>query len=92
MPAGHSADRYRRMVADRFDMSLGNGLSKLADRVFRIGHLGDFNDLMLLGTLSGVEMGFEIADVPFRRGGVQAALAYLAAEAQGATRTEAAAE
>jgi alanine-glyoxylate transaminase/serine-glyoxylate transaminase/serine-pyruvate transaminase len=92
MPAGHSADRYRRMVAGRFDMSLGNGLSKLADRVFRIGHLGDFNDLMLLGTLSGVEMGFEIADVPFRRGGVQAALASLAAEAQGATRTEAAAE
>ena len=73
-------------------MSLGAGLSKLADKVFRIGHLGDFNDLTLLGTLSGVEMGFEIAGVPHKRGGVQAAIDFLSAEAQSAPSMEAAAE
>ncbi len=61
---------------------LGNGLSKIADRVFRIGHLGDFNDLMLAGTLSGVEMGLELSGVPYNRGGVQAALDYLSAPDQ----------
>ena len=81
VPEGHSADALRRIVLDRFDMSLGNGLGRLADRVFRIGHLGDFNDLMLTGTLSGVEMGLELAGVPHSRGGVGAALAYLAGEA-----------
>jgi alanine-glyoxylate transaminase/serine-glyoxylate transaminase/serine-pyruvate transaminase len=81
MPQGHSADALRAMIADAFDMSLGNGLSKIADRVFRIGHLGDFNDLMLAGTLSGVEMGLELAGVPHRKGGVQAALDYLAGAA-----------
>jgi alanine-glyoxylate transaminase/serine-glyoxylate transaminase/serine-pyruvate transaminase len=59
-------------------MSLGSGLSKIADRVFRIGHLGDFNDLALAGTLSGVEMGLELAAVPYRKGGAQAALDFLA--------------
>jgi alanine-glyoxylate transaminase/serine-glyoxylate transaminase/serine-pyruvate transaminase len=78
MPEGYSADQFRRIVADAFDMSLGSGLSKIADRVFRIGHLGDFNDLMLAGTLSGVEMGLERAGVPHRKGGVQAALDFLA--------------
>jgi alanine-glyoxylate transaminase/serine-glyoxylate transaminase/serine-pyruvate transaminase len=78
MPEGYSADRFRRVVADAFDMSLGSGLSKIADKVFRIGHLGDFNDLMLAGTLSGVEMGLERAGVPHRKGGVQAALDFLA--------------
>ena len=63
-------------------MSLGNGLSKIADRVFRIGHLGDFNDLMLSATLSGVEMGLELSGVPYQRGGVQAALDYLTARDQ----------
>jgi alanine-glyoxylate transaminase/serine-glyoxylate transaminase/serine-pyruvate transaminase len=82
MPEGHSADRFRRTVAESFDMSLGNGLSRIADRVFRIGHLGDFNDLMLAGTLSGVEMGLELAGVPHENGGVQAALDYLAAQKQ----------
>ena len=57
MPEGHDADRFRQVVLDRYDMSLGTGLAKLKGRVFRIGHLGDFNDLMLMGTLSGVEMG-----------------------------------
>ncbi|TVQ36414.1 MAG: aminotransferase class V-fold PLP-dependent enzyme [Geminicoccaceae bacterium] len=78
MPEGHSADGLRRTIHETFDMSLGNGLSKLADRVFRIGHLGDFNDLMLLGTLSGIEMGLQLRGVPHHKGGVQAALDHLA--------------
>jgi alanine-glyoxylate transaminase/serine-glyoxylate transaminase/serine-pyruvate transaminase len=77
MPDGHGADEFRRIVLEKFDMSLGSGLSKLADRVFRIGHLGDINDLMLAGTLAGVEMGLRLASVPHRAGGVQAALDYL---------------
>jgi alanine-glyoxylate transaminase / serine-glyoxylate transaminase / serine-pyruvate transaminase len=81
MPDGHSGDQFRKTVADTFNMSLGNGLAKLADRVFRIGHLGDFNDLMLAGTLSGVEMGLDIAGVPHKSGGVSVALKFLAAEA-----------
>ncbi|MCV0429735.1 MAG: aminotransferase class V-fold PLP-dependent enzyme [Roseibium sp.] len=78
VPEGHSADGFRKTTLDAFNMSLGNGLSKLADRVFRIGHLGDFNDLMLMGTLSGVEMGLELSGIPYRRGGAQAALDSLA--------------
>jgi len=75
---GHSADALRRTILENFDMSLGNGLGRLADTVFRIGHLGAFNDLMLAGTLSGIEMGLHLAGVPHRRGGVAAALASLA--------------
>ena len=78
MPEGHDADAFRKIVLDRFDMSLGAGLGKLKGKVFRIGHLGDFNDLMLAGTLGGVEMGLAAAGVPFTRGGVTAALDYLA--------------
>ena len=78
VPEGHSADALRRTILETFDMSLGNGLGRLADSVFRIGHLGAFNDLMLAGTLSGVEMGLHLAGVPHRRGGVDAAIAYLA--------------
>ena len=78
MPAGHDADAFRTVVLDRFDMSLGAGLGKLKGKIFRIGHLGDFNDLMLAGTLGGVEMGLAAAGVPFTRGGVTAALDYLA--------------
>jgi len=78
MPPGHDADAFRRVVLDRFNMSLGTGLSRLAGKVFRIGHLGDFNDLMLAGTLCGVEMGLALAGVPHRKGGVQAALDHLA--------------
>ena len=78
MPAGHDADALRRVVLERFDLSLGTGLGKLKGRSFRIGHLGDFNDLMLAGTLSGVEMGLAQASVPFARSGVAAALEYLA--------------
>jgi alanine-glyoxylate transaminase/serine-glyoxylate transaminase/serine-pyruvate transaminase len=77
MPEGHSADRFRAVTLRNYDMSLGNGLSKVADRVFRIGHLGDFNDLMLIGTLAGVEMGLRDAGAPYRVGGVQAAMAVL---------------
>jgi alanine-glyoxylate transaminase/serine-glyoxylate transaminase/serine-pyruvate transaminase len=78
MPEGHSADAFRKTVLTHFNMSLGQGLSKLADKVFRIGHLGDFNDLSLCGTLSGIEMSLELAGVPHKKGGVQAAMAYLA--------------
>ena len=82
MPADHSADHLREVILDRLDMSLGTGLGRLADKVFRIGHLGNFNDLMLTGTLSGVEMGLALARVPHQPGGVQAALAYLAGSSQ----------
>ena len=74
MPEGHDADDFRRVVLENFNMSLGNGLSKVTGKVFRIGHLGDLNELMLLGTLAGVEMGLELAGVPYQSGGVQAAM------------------
>lgn len=77
MPDGHDADRFRQVVLENFDMSLGAGLSKLAKRVFRIGHLGHFNDLMLMGTLAGVEMGLQLAGVPHKDGGVAAAMTSL---------------
>lgn len=77
MPRAHDADRLRRIILERFDMSLGSGLSKLAGKVFRIGHLGSFNDLMLAGTLGGIEMGLQLAGVPHRDGGVTAALQFL---------------
>jgi alanine-glyoxylate transaminase/serine-glyoxylate transaminase/serine-pyruvate transaminase len=77
LPDGHDADAFRAGVLQKFNMSLGNGLSKLAGKVFRIGHLGDFNDLMLLGTLSGVEMGLSLADIPHQKGGVDAAMTLL---------------
>jgi alanine-glyoxylate transaminase/serine-glyoxylate transaminase/serine-pyruvate transaminase len=82
MPAGHDADAFRKVVLERFDMSLGQGLTKLSGKIFRIGHLGDFNDLMLMGTLAGVEMGLELAAVPHKRGGVLAAMEYLESEAR----------
>ena len=82
MPEGHSGDAFRKTVLDHFDMSLGNGLGKVADKVFRIGHLGAFNDLMLAGTLSGVEMGLLLAGIPHQKGGVAAALDYLASTAK----------
>ncbi|MEV0819631.1 pyridoxal-phosphate-dependent aminotransferase family protein [Nonomuraea rubra] len=77
MPGGHDADAVRRLILERYDMSLGTGLGRLAGKVFRIGHLGHFNDLMLAGTLSGVEMGLSAAGVPIKEGGARAALAYL---------------
>jgi alanine-glyoxylate transaminase/serine-glyoxylate transaminase/serine-pyruvate transaminase len=77
-PEGHSADRLRDIILENFDMSLGAGLGKLTDKMFRIGHLGSFNDLMLAGTLSGVELGLRLAGVPHKDGGVMAALNTLA--------------
>jgi alanine-glyoxylate transaminase/serine-glyoxylate transaminase/serine-pyruvate transaminase len=82
VPPTSNADEFRKVVLDNFNMSLGNGLGKLAGKVFRIGHLGNFNDLMLAGTLSGVEMGLALAGVPHTRGGVSAALEYLTHAAQ----------
>jgi alanine-glyoxylate transaminase/serine-glyoxylate transaminase/serine-pyruvate transaminase len=81
-PAGYSADELRKVILEQFNMPLGAGLGKLQGKLFRIGHLGDFNDLMLAGTLSGVEMGLEVAGVPHSKGGVAAALEYLTAEAK----------
>lgn len=77
MPEGHSADGFRATALKHYDLSLGNGLSKVADKVFRIGHLGDINDLTLIGTLTGVELGLRRAGVPHRAGGVDAAMAVL---------------
>jgi alanine-glyoxylate transaminase/serine-glyoxylate transaminase/serine-pyruvate transaminase len=81
VPEGHSADALRAVVLEKFNMSLGNGLGILKDRVFRIGHLGDFNDLSLIGTLGGVEMGLRVAGVPHHTGGVQTAIDCLAGNA-----------
>src|ERR1700690_1164986 len=81
LPEGHSADSLRATILEKYNMSLGNGLGMLKDRVFRIGHLGDFGDLQLLGTLGGVEMGLRAAGVPHKPGGVQAAIDYLAGNA-----------
>jgi len=78
VPEGTDADRVRQVILERFDMSLGTGLGKLKGKVFRIGHLGDFNDLSLAGTLAGVEMGLILAQVPIQPGGVSAAMQYLA--------------
>ncbi len=81
VPDGHDADALRKLILGRYDMSLGTGLGKVQGKVFRIGHLGDFNDLMLAGTLAGVEMGLMQSGIPFSPGGVDAALEYLAREA-----------
>ena len=78
LPPGHDADKVRKTILQAFDMSLGTGLGKLAGKVFRIGHLGDFNDLSLMGTLAGVEMGLALAGVPVKKEGVQAAMECLA--------------
>jgi alanine-glyoxylate transaminase/serine-glyoxylate transaminase/serine-pyruvate transaminase len=86
VPAGHDADRVRKTVLDAFDMSLGTGLGKLAGKVFRIGHLGDLNDLTLVGTLAGVEMGLALAGVPVRKEGVHAAMDHLAECARAPSR------
>ena len=77
LPDGHNADAFRSTVLKNFNMSLGNGLSHLAGKVFRIGHLGDFNDLMMIGTLGGVEMGLALSDVPHQSGGTDAAMQFL---------------
>ena len=81
MPAGHDADAFRKTALEHFDVSLGTGLSKVAGKVFRIGHLGDTNDLTIIGALAGVEMGLALAGVPHKKGGVQAAMDYFASAA-----------
>ena len=77
VPDGHDADRLRNIILDRFNMSLGTGLGRIKGKAFRVGHLGDFNELMLIGMLAGVEMGMTIAGVPFKKGGVDAAMSFL---------------
>ncbi len=86
MPAGHDADALRKIILEAYDMSLGTGLGRLAGKVFRIGHLGDFNDLTLAGTLAGVEMGFALAGVPHKKGGVLAAFEHLTESARAPSR------
>ena len=82
MPEGPNADAFRKLVLDTFNMSLGTGLNKIAGKVFRIGHLGDTNELTVMGALTGVEMSLEIAGVPHKKGGVAAAMSYLAETAK----------
>ena len=84
MPEGHDADALRAVILDRYDVSLGSGLGKIAGKVFRIGHLGSFNDVMLIATLGAVEMGLGAAGVPHRKGGVGAAMDYLGGNAKAA--------
>ncbi len=91
VPAGHDADRLREIILNNFNMSLGMGLAKLKGKVFRIGHLGDINDLTLMAALAGVEMGLELAGVPHKKGGVAAAMQYLTECAQAKTSTQKAA-
>ena len=86
LPDGADEADFRRTVLENFNMSLGAGLGKVQGKVFRIGHLGDFNELMLVGTLGGVEMGLRLAGVPHSKGGVAAALDYLADTAADRTR------
>jgi alanine-glyoxylate transaminase/serine-glyoxylate transaminase/serine-pyruvate transaminase len=86
VPEGHSADNLRAEILERFNMSLGNGLGPLADRVFRIGHLGDFHNLMVTGVLTGVEMGLRVCGIPHRSGGVDAAMSYLSGNAGAAAQ------
>jgi alanine-glyoxylate transaminase/serine-glyoxylate transaminase/serine-pyruvate transaminase len=82
MPPGHDADQFRKVVLDNYNMSLGSGLSKVAGKVFRIGHLGECNELTLLAALTGVEMGLSVAGIPHRSGGVDAAMSYLEQRSQ----------
>jgi alanine-glyoxylate transaminase/serine-glyoxylate transaminase/serine-pyruvate transaminase len=89
MPAGHDADNFRKVSLEHFDVSLGTGLSKVAGKVFRIGHLGDTNDLTILGALAGTEMALTLAGVPIKKGGVQAAMDYIVSVHGGAQRAAA---
>jgi alanine-glyoxylate transaminase/serine-glyoxylate transaminase/serine-pyruvate transaminase len=76
-PAGHDPDRFRKIALEKYNISLGTGLGQMKGKIFRIGHLGDLNDLMLIGSLAGVEMGLHAAEIPHRSGGVQAAMEFL---------------
>jgi alanine-glyoxylate transaminase/serine-glyoxylate transaminase/serine-pyruvate transaminase len=89
MPQGHDADNFRKVALEHFDISLGAGLGKIAGKVFRIGHLGDTNDLTVLGALAGVEMSLSLMGVPHKNGGVQAAMQYLAETAKAPSLTAA---
>jgi alanine-glyoxylate transaminase/serine-glyoxylate transaminase/serine-pyruvate transaminase len=84
MPDGVDADAVRKLIYERFDMSLGTGLGKMKGRMFRIGHLGDCNDLMLLATLAGCEMGLRLAGVPLKESGLPAAMEWLSQPAKSA--------
>lgn len=89
MPEGKGGDAFRKIVLRNFDVSLGSGLSKLADKVFRIGHIGDTNDLTIIAALAGVEMGLELAGIPHKKGGVRAAMDHFTNDARGAMKAAA---
>ncbi len=89
MPEGKGGDAFRKLVLEKFDVSLGTGLSKLADKIFRIGHIGDTNDLTIIAALAGVEMGLQIAEIPHAKGGVQVAVDYFARAASGSIKAAA---
>lgn len=90
LPDGHDADQFRKLVLEKFDMSLGAGLGKIKGKVFRIGHIGHFNDLSLMGVLAGIEMGLDLAKVPHRSGGVAAAMDVLTGRAASSARPKSA--
>ncbi len=92
LPPGHDADAFRALALEHFDISLGTGLGRVAGKVFRIGHLADTNDLTILGALSGVEMTLELAGIPHKKGGVQAAINYIAEQTRDHSHKLAAAE
>jgi alanine-glyoxylate transaminase/serine-glyoxylate transaminase/serine-pyruvate transaminase len=92
LPAGYDANAFRALVLETFNMSLGTGLGKVAGKVFRIGHLGDTNDLTIMGALSGVEMGLELAGIPHKKGGARVAMDYLTEQARNPSHKLAAAE
>jgi alanine-glyoxylate transaminase / serine-glyoxylate transaminase / serine-pyruvate transaminase len=89
LPDGHDADAFRALALDQFNISYGMSFGKFAGKMFRIGHLGDINDLTLLGALAGTEMALALAGVPHKKGGVQAAMDYLTQAARGPARAAA---
>ncbi|MGY9105104.1 MAG: pyridoxal-phosphate-dependent aminotransferase family protein, partial [Alphaproteobacteria bacterium] len=89
MPEGKGGDAFRKLVLEKFDVSLGAGLSKLADKIFRIGHIGDTNDLTIIAALAGVEMGLELAGISHQKGGVQVAMDYFSNAANGSIKAAA---
>jgi len=89
LPEGHDADALRALALDTFNISYGMSFGRYAGKMFRIGHLGDINDLTLLGALAGTEMALQLAGVPHRKGGVQAAMDYIASAAAGPARAAA---
>jgi alanine-glyoxylate transaminase/serine-glyoxylate transaminase/serine-pyruvate transaminase len=86
LPEGHNADAFRALALDTFNISYGSSFGPFAGRYFRIGHLGDLNDTMLMGALAATEMTLSLARIPHKKGGVQAAMDYLVSAQSGAAK------